>query len=49
MYTNKDILRTELNQIKKDGLYKSERKIDSDQQSVITVKNKKVLNLLSFK
>ena len=44
MYTNKDILRTELNQIKKDGLYKSERKIDSDQQSVITVKNKKVLN-----
>ena len=44
MYTNQDILRTELNQIKKDGLYKSERKIDSDQQSVITVKNKKVLN-----
>ena len=44
MYTNKDILRTELQQIKKDGLYKSERKIDSDQQSVITVKNKKVLN-----
>ena len=44
MYTNKDILRTELKQIKKDGLYKSERKIDSDQQSVITVKNKKVLN-----
>jgi len=44
MYTNKDILRTELKQIKKDGLYKSERQIDSDQQSVITVKNKKVLN-----
>ncbi len=44
MYTNKDILRSELKQIKKDGLYKSERKIDSDQQAVITVQNKKVLN-----
>ena len=44
MYTNKNILETELNQIKKDGLYKSERKIESDQKSIINVKNKKVLN-----
>jgi glycine C-acetyltransferase len=44
MYTNKDILKAELKQIKKDGLYKSERKIDSDQQSIIQVQNKKVLN-----
>jgi len=44
MYTNKDILNAELKQIKKDGLYKSERKIDSDQQSIIQVQNKKVLN-----
>ena len=44
MYTNKNILKTELNQIKKDGLYKSERKIESDQKSIINVKNKKVLN-----
>lgn len=44
MYTNKNILNTELNQIKKDGLYKSERKIESDQQSIINVNNKTVLN-----
>jgi len=44
MYTNKDILKAELKKIKQDGLYKSERKIDSEQQSVIQVKNKKVLN-----
>ncbi len=44
MYTNKNILKNELNQIKKDGLYKSERKIASDQKSIINVKNKKVLN-----
>ena len=44
MYTNKNILKNELNQIKKDGLYKSERKIESDQKSIINVKNKKVLN-----
>lgn len=44
MYTNKNILNTELNQIKKDGLYKSERKIGSDQQSIINVNNKTVLN-----
>ena len=44
MYTNKNILETELNQIKKNGLYKSERKIESDQKSIINVKNKKVLN-----
>jgi len=44
MYTNKDILKSELQQIKKDGLYKSERKIESEQQSIITVQNKKVLN-----
>ncbi len=44
MYTNKNILKSELNQIKKDGLYKSERKIESDQQSTINVNNKMVLN-----
>ena len=44
MYTNKNILKAELKKIKKDGLYKNERKIESDQQSVIKVKNKKVLN-----
>ena len=44
MYTNKNILKAELNKIKKDGLYKNERKIESDQQSIIKVKNKKVLN-----
>tara|TARA_Y100001968_G_scaffold223321_1_gene206010 strand:+ start:786 stop:1970 length:1185 start_codon:yes stop_codon:yes gene_type:complete len=44
MYTNKNILQAELTQIKKDGLYKNERKIESEQQSLIKVKNKKVLN-----
>ena len=44
MYTNKNILKAELKKIKKDGLYKNERKIESDQQSIIKVKNKKVLN-----
>ena len=44
MYTNKDILKNELNQLKENGLYKSERQIDSDQSAIIKVKNKKVLN-----
>jgi len=44
MYTNKDILKNELNQLKENGLYKSERQIDSDQSAIINVKNKKVLN-----
>ena len=44
MYTNKNILKGELKKIKEDGLYKNERKIESDQQAIIYVKNKKVLN-----
>ena len=44
MYTNKKILKDELRKIKKDGLYKKERQIESEQQSVITVNENKVIN-----
>ena len=44
MYTNKKILEEQLNQIKKDGLYKKERQIESDQQSMIKVNNNEVIN-----
>jgi len=44
MYTNKKILIDELKKIKNDGLYKQERKIESDQQSVIEVNQNKVIN-----
>lgn len=44
MYTNKDFLKDELSKIKKDGLYKKERIIDSDQSPNIHVNNKTVLN-----
>ena len=44
MYTNKKILIEELKKIKNDGLYKKEREIQSDQQTIINVKNNQVLN-----
>ena len=44
MYTNKKILKDELKKIKGDGLYKKERYIESDQQSVIKVNKNKVIN-----
>ena len=44
MYTNKQILIEKLKKIKKDGLYKNERNIQSDQQTIINVNNNKVLN-----
>ena len=44
MYTNKKILKDELKKIKDDGLYKKERHIESDQQSVIKVNKNKVIN-----
>ena len=44
MYTNKKILNKELLNIKNEGLYKNEREINSDQQAVINVNNKNVLN-----
>ena len=44
MYTNKKILKDELKKIKGDGLYKKERFIQSDQQSIITVNKNKVVN-----
>ena len=44
MYTNKDFLKDELSKIKKDGLYKKERIIDSDQSPNIHVNDKTVLN-----
>ena len=44
MYTNKKILTNELQKIKDDGLYKKERFIQSDQQSIITVNKNKVVN-----
>tara|TARA_B100001142_G_scaffold265823_1_gene270083 strand:- start:4623 stop:5804 length:1182 start_codon:yes stop_codon:yes gene_type:complete len=44
MYTNKKILTNELQKIKDDGLYKEERFIESDQQSIITVNKNKVIN-----
>ena len=44
MYTNKDILISQIKQIKKDGLYKNERTLTSNQQSMINVNNTKVHN-----
>ena len=44
MYTNKKILIEKLKKIKKDGLYKNERHIQSNQQTIINVNNNKVLN-----
>ena len=44
MYTNKKILKKELQNIQNDGLYKKERKIQSDQQRIIKVNKKKVIN-----
>jgi glycine C-acetyltransferase len=44
MYTNKNILKAELKKMKEEGLYKNERELESDQQAIIYVKNKKVLN-----
>ena len=44
MYTNKQILIEKLKKIKQDGLYKNERHIESDQQTIINVNNSKVLN-----
>ena len=37
MYTNKEILIEELKKIKRDGLYKNQRHIQSDQQTIINV------------
>ena len=44
MYTNKNILKNQIVQIKKEGLYKNERTLTSVQQSMIEVNNNKVLN-----
>ena len=44
MYTNKKILTNELKKIKDDGLYKKERHIESNQQSIIIVNKDKVIN-----
>ena len=44
MYTNKKILKNELKKIKDDSLYKKERQIESDQQSIITVNKNNVIN-----
>jgi glycine C-acetyltransferase len=44
MYINKDILINQIKQIKKEGLYKNERTLSSNQQSVINVNNTKVHN-----
>jgi len=44
MYTNKKILINELKKIKNDGLYKQERHIESNQQSIIIVNKDKVIN-----
>ena len=44
MYTNKKILKEQLKKIKREGLYKKERQIESDQQSVIRVNKNKVIN-----
>ena len=44
MYTNKKILKNELKNIKSDGLYKKERQIESEQQSIIKVNDKAVIN-----
>ena len=47
MYTNKKILTDELQRIKNDGLYKEERYIQSDQQTIINVNDNQVLNFCS--
>ncbi len=44
MYTNKKILKKELQKIKDEGLYKKERQIESDQKSRIQVNKNKVIN-----
>ena len=44
MYTNKVILKNQLEKIKKEGLYKNERQITSDQKPYINVRDKEVLN-----
>jgi glycine C-acetyltransferase len=44
MYINKDILINQIKQIKKESLYKNERTLASDQQSIITVNSTKVHN-----
>ena len=44
MYTNKKILKEELQKIKDEGLYKKERQIESDQKSIIEVNKNKVIN-----
>ena len=44
MYTNKKILKEELQKIKDEGLYKKERQIESDQQSIIQVNKNQVIN-----
>jgi len=44
MYTNKKILSDELRKMKEEGLYKNERYIQSNQQTIISVNNNKVLN-----
>ena len=43
MYVNKKFLKTELDRIKNDGLYKKERIIESDQNANISVNNKTCL------
>ena len=44
MYTNKKILQNQLIKMKRDGLYKKERQINSSQQATINVNDNKVLN-----
>ena len=44
MYTNKKILKKELQKIKDEGLYKKERQIESEQKSIIQVNKNKVIN-----
>ena len=44
MYINKDILINQIKQIKKESLYKNERTLASDQQSIITVNSTKAHN-----
>jgi len=44
MYTNKKILCNQLTKMKRDGLYKKERQINSAQQATINVNDNKVLN-----
>ena len=44
MYINKDILINQIKQIKREGLYKNERTLASNQQSIINVNSTKVHN-----